>query len=151
VKPGTVCVVQVPPAQLRPDGHITPQAPQLRASPARLVSQPLATLLSQLPKPVEQLMRQVALLHEAVPLVLLHAAPQAPQLEGSFCTSRQVPLHTVCPLGHVDTQTPAEHTVPDAHTRPQAPQFDRSVCKSRQAPLHSVSPAVHRQAPEAQI
>ena len=46
---------------------------------SRLVSQPLAALPSQLPKPDEHVMVQVPLVQPGVPLVALHARPQAPQ------------------------------------------------------------------------
>src|SRR4051812_6288915 len=42
--------VQLPSAQMSPMGHALPQAPQLFASPASGLSQPLAALPSQSPK-----------------------------------------------------------------------------------------------------
>lgn len=59
--------------------HTLPQLPQLVALLFRLVSQPLATLPSQLPKPALQAMAHLPALQLAVPFTLLHCAPHAPQ------------------------------------------------------------------------
>ncbi len=72
--------VQTPAEQTWPPGQMTPQAPQLLLSPLRLTSQPLLATRSQSPKP----MLQVVTVHApaaqpGVPLITVHARPQAPQ------------------------------------------------------------------------
>jgi hypothetical protein len=59
--------------------HTVVHEPQCCTSADRSVSHPLLRLLSQLPHPVLQEMEQLPLVQEAAPLVLLQAAPQAPQ------------------------------------------------------------------------
>src|SRR5262249_20586713 len=54
--------------------------PQWLTSVLRLISQPLATLLSQLPNPLLHAMAQAPPLQDAVPLVPLHTVPHPPQL-----------------------------------------------------------------------
>ena len=66
--------------------HTLPQAPQLLAAVAVLVSQPFATFPSQLPHPGEHAIEQALPEHDGCPFVELHALPQAPQ----FCTSSVV-------------------------------------------------------------
>jgi hypothetical protein len=60
--------------------HGALQAPQCRVLVCRLASQPLFALPSQLPKPALQVMLHAPLLQLGVPLVVLQALPQPPQL-----------------------------------------------------------------------
>lgn len=70
-----------------------PHAPQWVAVDAVDVSQPFATLLSQLPQPEEHEMLQLPLTHDGVPLLVLHALPHAPQCEvlALVCVSQPFP------------------------------------------------------------
>jgi hypothetical protein len=81
-------IPQTPPTQfgVAPpgDGHCTPQALQWFTLVLVLVSQPLLIKPSQLPKPALQVMLQVPAEQAAVPLLLLQALPQPPQLAVLF-------------------------------------------------------------------
>jgi hypothetical protein len=55
------------------------QVPQLVTVVLRFVSQPFATLPSQLPNPVEQPMAHVPPEHDGVPFAAEQGAPHAPQ------------------------------------------------------------------------
>jgi hypothetical protein len=71
-----------PPKQVEPAFvklHAVAQLPQWVGLFVVLVSQPLATLPSQLPKPDEHVIEQVPAEHAGVPLADEHAAPQPPQ------------------------------------------------------------------------
>src|SRR4051794_5611030 len=71
-----------PPPHVSPPPHTTPQAPQLLLSLLRLVSQPLPTLPSQLPKPALHDDTAHALaMQVGVALARLQALPHAPQLD----------------------------------------------------------------------
>jgi hypothetical protein len=59
-----------------------PQPPQFEVVVVD-VSQPSPITPLQLPKPALQVMPQAPLVHDAVPLALLHAFPQALQFSGS--------------------------------------------------------------------
>lgn len=56
-----------------------PHIPQLLTFVVVLISQPLATLLSQLAKPMLHEIEHIPAAHVGEPLFVLHAAPQAPQ------------------------------------------------------------------------
>jgi len=64
-------------------GQALPQTLQLATLVLRLVSQPLVTSLSQLPKPGAQAIAQAPARHDGVPLTDEQRAPQLPQLRGS--------------------------------------------------------------------
>jgi hypothetical protein len=68
------------------------QAPQLAASTARFVSQPLAGSPSQSPKPALQLGLQAPALHVVDPFGLTHALPQAPQFAALVAKLTSQPL-----------------------------------------------------------
>jgi hypothetical protein len=146
----------------RPDVHTAdalakeqtlPQAPQCEVLVVRLVSHPLPTLPSQLPKPVLQVIPHMPLVQVAVPLLPLHTLPQAPQWVGE--DERLVSQ----PLAALPSQLPK----PELQTKPQlprvqrgialacagqtlphAPQFDGSVCRSTQRPEQKVVGATQR-------
>jgi len=59
--------------------HTWPQVPQFPELVPVLVSQPFATLPSQLPNPAVHAIEHAPALHDGVPLALEHAAPQVPQ------------------------------------------------------------------------
>ncbi len=73
-------------AQPPPVGQRTPQAPQLRSSLVKLVSQPFMRLVSQSPRPVLQVQRP-----DVQPPAEFgrptHVAPHAPQCAGVACRS----------------------------------------------------------------
>jgi len=115
-------VMQVEGVQV-PEGHeavpyaivqTVPHPPQL-VTVVRAVSQPLATLLSQLPKPAEQVILQTDETQDAVPPAEEHLRPQPLQLFGSEAVWLSQPL--VCkllsqskyPLAQVPWQVPEEH------------------------------------------
>jgi hypothetical protein len=107
-----------------------PQLPHA-ATPVRLVSQPLPALLSQLPKPLLQVMLQVPELQVVVPFVVLQALRHPPQLAVSVFRLVSQPLRVSLsqlenPVLQVIVQVPLLHAaVPfvEPHTLPQAPQF----------------------------
>jgi hypothetical protein len=109
-----------------PPGHATPQRPQCAGFIVSAVSQPLASIVSQLPKP--RLHVEPQALAVQVGLALGRAGqviPQPPQLAGSVAGVTQLAPQSICVAPHVDTHMPTigSHTVPAAHGRPQAPQF----------------------------
>ncbi len=67
-----------------------------------------------------------------------HAAPHAPQFEGSELVSAQVAPHSGSPAGHV--QLPFWQWLPLAHSLPQPPQLLESVLVLAQVPLHKLGP-----------
>jgi hypothetical protein len=69
--------------------HVTPQPPQLPLV-LRLVSQPLAALPSQFPKPaLHEAMAHEPLAQVAVALVREHATPQPPQFASELSAVSQ--------------------------------------------------------------
>lgn len=72
-----------------------------------------------------------------------HALSQLPQLLTSACVLTQSPLHSVVPLGQLETQAPFEQTSPEAQAVPQAPQLLPLVCRFTQTPPHRSRPPVH--------
>jgi hypothetical protein len=144
-----------------------PHAPQLDGVIARLVSQPLAALPSQSPKPgLHRATAQVPTLQLAVALAREHARPQAPQLVTlvSVLVSQPLaalPSQSPKPRPQVISQRPAaqrgvpfwlEQSAPHA---PQCATLDASATSQPLAALPSQSPkpALHeatRHAPAAQ-
>jgi hypothetical protein len=103
--------------------QVVPQAPQLVAVLVRAVSQPLALLPSQLPKPALQVIPHAPIAHVAVPFAgTAHARPQPPQCAVEVLTFTHAPLQSVCPVGQLDTHAPAAHTRPPVQALPQRPQ-----------------------------
>jgi hypothetical protein len=72
-----------------------PQALQFETLVLRSTSQPLAALLSQLPKPEAHAIAQAPLVQEGVPLAELHTVPQALQLFGSALRSTSQPVEAL--------------------------------------------------------
>ncbi len=122
-----------------------------------LISQPFATLLSQLAKPASQLIAHVPLMHEGVPLFVLHPAPQLPQcstLVFKFVSQPfdATPSQSPKPMLH-DTivQPPFEQPAVafgKLHTVPHAPQLFTFVFTfvsqpSEAARLQSANGAAH--------
>lgn len=115
--------------------HTVPHAPQLLVVVID-VSQPLATLPSQLPKPAEHVISQVEFTHVPTPPAWLHLLPQLPQLFGSVAVSTSQPF-VVFPsqfakflLHAMEHAEAAQVAVPFAlpHAFPQLPQsFTSSV------------------------
>jgi hypothetical protein len=157
--------VAVPPTGA---GHVVPQRPQLFAVVLRLVSQPLAALPSQSPKPVLQVRRHAPVVHAAVwfgPAV--HVRPHAPQLVtlvlvlvsqplAAFMSQLPKPAVQVSP--QVDIAQVGVEFAAGAQARPQAPQFAALVVVSMQVapqsivgaaqaaaqtPIEQFSPAAH--------
>jgi hypothetical protein len=86
---------------------------------ASVTSQPLLALLSQLPKPLRQLLtRHVLLAHSGVAFAVVHTLPQKPQLVSELVMSvSQVtprsPSHSARPLAQVDAwQLPSTQICP---------------------------------------
>ncbi len=97
LKPALHDTPQVPAAQvalpLARRGQALSQRPQWSRLVPRAVSQPLAALLSQLPKPAAQAPRpHMPALHTGVPLEAIHAVPQAPQWAALVRRSTSQPL-----------------------------------------------------------
>jgi hypothetical protein len=110
------------------------QLPQWVGLVVVLVSHPLATLPSQLPKPAEQPMEQEPPEQLGVPLTLEHAAPQLPQFAALvFVLVSQpfvaLPSQLPKPGSHPTSwQVPLEHdsvAFGMSHATPQAPQLVR--------------------------
>ena len=122
-------------------------------------SQPLAIILSQLPRPLLQVMRHAPLTQVEVPPTLLHAIPQPPQCSRLVLVLTQpapMEVQSVVPVGQVATQAPAEQRVPEAHTRPQepepaGPQLLLSVSVLVQVPAQSVWPEGHTHVPDTHV
>jgi hypothetical protein len=125
-----------------------------------LISQPLAELPSQLPKPALQVMPQSPAAQVAVPLVLLQTVLQPPQCVGVLRLVSQplaaLPSQSPKPGAQAIPQLPAVHVgVPPAgeHFVPQALQLLTSVLRLISQPLpgrpsQSLKPAL--QAPITQ-
>src|SRR5204862_421374 len=88
-----------------------PQVPQLASVVLRLVSQPLPTLPSQLPKPAVQAIWQAPPTQLAAPFVVEQALPQAPQCEVLVLSVVSQPLATL----------PSQLPKPALQAMPQAP------------------------------
>jgi hypothetical protein len=109
-----------------------PQAPQCAAVVLRSVSQPLAALPSQLPRPIAQVVvPQTPIVHAGVPVIEEHALPQVRQCATELLRSASQPLALFVsqlpkpalqlrsvhvPIVH------AESALARLHERPQAPQ-----------------------------
>jgi hypothetical protein len=120
--------------------HGRPHPPQFEGLLRVSVSQPLAALPSQLPKPVLQAaMAQTPAAHVPVALVKVHARPQAPQLDGSLAVARHVPEQLVWPAGQAWPQVPAAQVaLPPAagrQTLRHTPQWLVSVWRLVSQPL----------------
>jgi hypothetical protein len=123
-------------------GHTVPQAPQLVAAVARLVSQPLAMPMSQSAKPAAQVSPQAP--PAQVGALLGRAAqrfPHAPQLLMSARGSMQRPPHEMPVPGQA--HTPEVQLVPPAQRLPHAPQWALSLSGLTQRPAHSTCPEGH--------
>jgi hypothetical protein len=132
--------------------QVARHAPQCVADVERLVSQPLATTPSQLPKPALHVMPHAPDAQVAAPLVALHAAPHAPQCVGEVARLVSQPL----PATPSQSPKPALQVKPHVpraqvgvalgraeHTVPHAPQLVRSVWRFTQRPAHIVVGGVH--------
>lgn len=91
-------------------GHAFPQAPQLATSLVVMTSQPLAAVLSQLPKPVLHMATpQIPAVQFGVALTTVHALPHMPQFETSVCKLRHV-IMAPAPQGLLGKGQPRRHT-----------------------------------------
>src|SRR4051794_14020249 len=77
------------------DEQLLAHAPQWLGSVPRSTSQPLATLPSQLAKPVLQVIWQAELAHDGVPFCDEQVVVQAPQCTGSLVRLISQPLPTL--------------------------------------------------------
>ncbi len=119
--------VATPSRQLVLAPSLLPHIPQLFTSVLRFVSQPLAAMPSQSPKPALQAnptQAPATQAGEAFAKVPLQARPHAPQWVLLVCRLTQAPPQSVWPVGH--TQVPVEQE-PPVQVRPQAPQFNAVV------------------------
>ncbi len=101
-KPGSQVKPQAPAAQvdiaLALAGHALPQVPQCARVVRVSTSQPLAALMSQLPKPSEhEATEHAPTLHTGEPLLIVQLIPQPPQLPVLVRMSTQPPPQQVCP------------------------------------------------------
>jgi hypothetical protein len=145
--------------------HARPQAPQFEALVLRSVSQPLGEAPSQSPKPPAQRTTVQALAAQPLDATWerAHAAPQAPQLEGSRAVLAQkadAPAPQVLSgEAQVAPHAPPEHTWPAGQAVPHAPQLALSVAVLTSQPLvgswsQSVKPAAQAMtahAPRVQV
>jgi hypothetical protein len=127
--------------------HAPPQRPQCAVAVLVLVSQPLATLPSQSPKPAAQVMAQAPARHDAAPFVDGQALPQRPQWEGVTRVSTSQPLmglpsQSEKPALHEATpqRPPAQVAVALGRLQaaPQAPQCEAAASRSVSQPLASL-------------
>jgi hypothetical protein len=119
-----------------------PQLPQFTVV-LIAISQPLEASPSQLPKPALHAMAHALALQEGVPLLALHAWPQAPQLVRLLLVSVSQPLfllpsQSLNVPAHTGTHAPATQVVPPlafVQTLPHAPQFALLVPRFVSHPL----------------
>ncbi len=147
--------------------HAAPHAPHAVTVLRRSVSQPLAAIPSQLPKPALQAMPHAPIAQVGVALARAgQAFPHAPQFETLAVRSVSQPLPTIMSQSPRPLMQPAmRHTEasqvavpPEAvHMRAHAPQFEALVRVSTSqpsaaSPLQSEKPATHdtTQAPSTQ-
>src|SRR5262249_41546073 len=130
-----------PAVQACPSEHAWPQMPQLLTLVRRFVSQPLAGLPSQFPKPeAQKAIWHCPAVHAPMPLGKEHTVPQLPQLvvlvsrsvsqplagfPSQFANPELQPATWHCPAVHVEMLLG-----PPEHTLPQAPQLLTSACRS---------------------
>lgn len=135
------------------------QPPQCEMLLCVFASQPLFALPSQFPKPALQTMLHVPLLQLGVPLVVLQALPQLPQLLMVFKLTSQplaaLPSQSAKPAAHVIWHEPlAQDAVPfvELQVLPHVPQFEvlvRAVSQPlptlpSQLPNPASQPMMHR-------
>ena len=121
----------------------TPQPPQLVVVMLTFVSQPLATIPSQLPYPELHAMPQLPPVQEGVPLTELQALPQTPQCEVLLDRLTSQPLFALpsqFPYPRLQTMpqlSPVQFAVPfvELHAFPQAPQFAGELSSSVSQPF----------------
>jgi hypothetical protein len=111
-----------------------PQPPQAFTLLVVAVSQPLATLLSQLPKPAAHMIEQEPLEHEAAPFCELHALPHPPQWAVLTAVLTSQPFTLLpsqsenVPLHETSSHVPVAHEAVAfgrAQATPHAPQLVR--------------------------
>ena len=99
VAPGHV-LVQAPPLQAWPTGHVAPQAPQFVGSVSVETQTP-----PQSTPPAE---------HAHLPAVQVvppaQTTPHPPQFRSSLFVLMQAPPHAVSPARHIERHFPSEHT-----------------------------------------
>jgi hypothetical protein len=125
--------------------QVSPQVPQLPTDVSVLVSQPFVGLLSQLPKPaLQDATPHAPPTQAAVPLVVVHAVPQAPQFPTLVARLVSQPLlaslsQSPKPALQVKPHAPAAQVLVlfgrEGHTVPQAPQFAVSAARLVSQPL----------------
>jgi hypothetical protein len=92
VSPGAQVVPQALALQFCPAEHARPHPPQCAKVLRVLVSQPLATFMSQLPRSMAQAMAQTPAAHEGVPPAEEQARPHVPQCLTSVARGVSQPL-----------------------------------------------------------
>jgi hypothetical protein len=122
--------------------HARPHAPQWATAAVTSVSQPLAGVASQSPRPVAQpATRHAPVTHAAVALSSMHARSHMPQCVVDVAVSTHRPPHSDCPSGQ--RQAPDSQRAPVAQRMSHAPQWSASVAVVTHAPLHAVCDAGH--------
>jgi hypothetical protein len=122
-------------------GHALPHIPQWVTELLSSVSQPLAAIPSQSPKPVSQLATaHIPIAHEAVAWGSMHRLPQRPQLFMSVARRTHSPMQDIVPAGQLLRHIPSEQKSPIVHALPQRPQLDAESDVSTQRSPQSVSP-----------
>ena len=126
--------------------HAVAQVPQWVTSVPVLTSQPLTASPSQLAKPAEQVMPQAPAAQEEVPLLVEHAAPQAPQWAAVVSVLVSQPLAALLsqlpqPALHAIWQVELEQdAVPwvALQALPQPPQLPADVARLASQPLRGL-------------
>jgi hypothetical protein len=128
-------------------GHMLPHMPQLLTLVAVLISQPLATAMSQFWKPALQAMEHWPAAHDGTPLFALHAAPQPPQFAALVLvlTSQPfawMPSQSAKPALHDPTTQPpfeqAAAALGRLQARPHMPQLPTAVFRLVSQPSESM-------------
>ena len=104
--------MHVPPSQMRPPVHATPQAPQFSGSVSSTTQEPAQSV-----SPAAQLSLHVLMLQTSS---MAQGSSQPPQWAGSIVMSTQTPLHEVL---STQSQEPATHSAPPVQRIPQPPQW----------------------------
>jgi hypothetical protein len=137
-----------------------PHAPQSLTDVVRFVSQPLPTFPSQLPKPESHAIWHAPSEQLAVPFVLLHTVPHAPQLPTLVSVLTSQPLVPMpSQFANPELHAPSRHVPVEqdsvafgrSHVCPHAPQsvsVTSAVSQVDPSPSQSPKPALQDDTPQ---
>ena len=154
-------IEQLPPAQAAvafAGAQACPHVPQFCMLVERLISQPLETSASQLPKPAPQTIEHAPLAQAAVPLLELQILAQAPQFAASVVSRASHPLEYLVSQSAKPALQPAtvqaefrQAGVPLAATQvvPHVPQLAGSLVVVASQPLATLPSQLPKPAAQA--